>query len=240
MSNFVNKILKEYKSVELPDLTQFVSNINSIRNKYIEMGCKLDISFIVESSISIDMIRVPNKKQGIGTEIMTAITNECDKYNVICTLSPVSDYGTPKTPLINFYKKFGFVFNQGKNKDYRFMYKMIRYPKNNLNESQRQLGQCLANKTSTTFVSIYRACPIDINQFNDRDYITLSKKFAVEHAENNHVVYGTIYHVITALVSTKLVFDAPDSNEYFYSGEPKKAKEFYVTKGPNEYEGYDI
>lgn len=124
--NLVNKILLEGYD---PDLNQFIIAINNIKSKYISLGCTLDISVRNFQAISIDMIKVPNKRQGVGSQIMSAITNECDKYGVVCSLSPVQDYGTPKAPLIKFYKKFGFVFNKGKNKDFRFMYTMLRQPK---------------------------------------------------------------------------------------------------------------
>jgi hypothetical protein len=77
------------------------------------------------------------------------------------------------------------------------------------------------------------------NEFYDRDYVTLSKKFAIEHAENNHVYHDEPFHVIQALVSTQNVFDASNPGEYFYSGPNKKAKEIYVSLGPDEYEGLD-
>ncbi len=103
---------------------------------------------------------------------------------------------------------------------------------------QRELGRSLSDQISTPYVVIYRAAPMSANEFFDRDYVTLSKKFAVEHAENNHVYHDEPFHVIQALVSTDRVFDAYNPGEYFYSGPNKKAKEIYVSKG-EEFEGYD-
>lgn len=103
----------------------------------------------------------------------------------------------------------------------------------------RKLGKSLSDQTATPYVTIFRAAPININEFSDKDYVTLSKKFAIEHAENNHVYHESPFHVIQALVSTKNVFDAYNPGEYFYSGPNKKAKEIYVSKGPDEYEGWD-
>lgn len=102
----------------------------------------------------------------------------------------------------------------------------------------RELGKSLSQQMSTPIVTIYRAAPMSSNEFFDRDFVTLSKKFAIEHAENNHVYYEEPQHVIQALVFTKDIYDAPNPGEYFYSGPNKKAKEIYVTKGL-DYEGLD-
>lgn len=104
--------------------------------------------------------------------------------------------------------------------------------------NDRKLGNSLTtNLGKTSFVVMYRACAMSSTKFLDKDYVTLNKKFAIEHAENNHVYYEEPYHVIQAVISTDKLFDAYNPGEYFYSGEPKKGKEIYVSKGPDEYEG---
>lgn len=114
------------------------------------------------------------------------------------------------------------------------------YRESTINEDNgRELGKSLSNQINTPFVTIYRAAPMSANTFFDKDYVTLSKKFAIEHAENNHVYHEEPYHVIEALVSTKDVYDAYNPGEYFYSGPDKKAREIYVSLGPDEYEGLD-
>src|SRR5690606_4475609 len=95
----------------------------------------------------------------------------------------------------------------------------------------RKLGKNLASQTSTPYVTLYRAAPADVFEFRDRDYTTLSKQFAIDHAENNHIYHDSPYHVLQALVSTSNIFDAHNPGEYFYSGPPKKAKIIYVSKG---------
>ena len=103
---------------------------------------------------------------------------------------------------------------------------------------ERKLGKSLSSQMNTPFVIIYRAAPNDVFEFRNMDYVTLSKKFAIEHSESNHVYHEEPFHVIQALVSTNNVFDAYNPGEYFYSGQPKKAKEIYVSKG-DDYEGLD-
>src|SRR3972149_1458985 len=106
-------------------------------------------------------------------------------------------------------------------------------------ESGRQLGKSLASQIKTPFVTVYRAAPMSSNEFFDRDFVTLSKRFAIEHAESNHVYHEEPQHVIQALISTNNIYDAPNPGEYFYSGPNKKAKEIYISKGQDEYEGLD-
>jgi hypothetical protein len=107
-----------------------------------------------------------------------------------------------------------------------------------LKDDGRKLGKCLADQTNSGYVTIYRACAINEFNFKNKDYVTLSKKFAVEHAESGHVYHEEPQHVIQALASTKNVFDAYNPGEYFYSGDEKKGKEIYITNG-DDYEGYD-
>lgn len=104
--------------------------------------------------------------------------------------------------------------------------------------SERQLGTKLSDKIGSKFVVIYRAVANGVNEFKEKDYVTPIKRFAVEHAENNHIYYEEPYQVIQALVSTENLYDASNPGEYFYSGKDKKGKVIYITKG-NDYEGYE-
>ena len=45
-------------------------------------------------------------------------------------LTPSKDFGATSVPrLIKFYKRFGFVENRGRNKDFDINYSMYRLPK---------------------------------------------------------------------------------------------------------------
>tara|TARA_R110000822_G_scaffold128195_37_gene264000 strand:- start:2650 stop:3039 length:390 start_codon:yes stop_codon:yes gene_type:complete len=105
-------------------------------------------------------------------------------------------------------------------------------------ESDREKGAPLSSKTSNPYITIYRAVPEGTTEFKDMDYVTLSRKFAVEHAENNTVVNDDLHIVIKAMVSTSDVYDATNPGEYFYSGKPERGKLIYTSKG-YEYDGYD-
>lgn len=89
--------------------------------------------------LSAIVLNKDNREAGIGTKIMNDIITYADKTDKIIVLTPSSDYGGSKQRLIKFYQKFGFVWNRGPNKDFRFRDSMIRYPKtmseNNIKES---------------------------------------------------------------------------------------------------------
>jgi GNAT superfamily N-acetyltransferase len=73
--------------------------------------------------------------QGIGSKIMKYITDFADSNNLTVVLipEPESLKKSAVKRLVNFYKRFGFVINTGKNKDYElsepFATNMYRYPK---------------------------------------------------------------------------------------------------------------
>lgn len=108
-----------------------------------------------------------------------------------------------------------------------------------LNESARNPGKKLSEHLRYQYsksVVIYRARDTKDNTFNTEDYVTLSPKFAVEHAESNHIYEGKPQQVIKAVVHPSLVADASNPGEYFYIGKPIEGKSVYVSKG-YEYDG---
>jgi len=77
-----------------------------------------------ENTIVLDDIVIPKdkRKQGIGSSIMNEIINFADGMGKIVMLTPAikSDYHgtTSRGRLVKFYKRFGFVPNKGRNKDF--------------------------------------------------------------------------------------------------------------------------
>lgn len=109
-----------------------------------------------------------------------------------------------------------------------------------ISENGRQLGKNLSDIYGEKFVTIYRAVKNGVINFVDNDYVTSSKPFAVDHAENNHIYYDTPFQVIRTLVSTKNLHLTQNvgSSEMFYSGPDKKGSIIYITKG-DDYPGYE-
>ena len=71
------------------------------------------------------------RNAGQGTKAMQDIVDRMDREGAIIALTPDDAFGGNKNRLIKFYKRFGFVPNKGRNKDFRFRETMIRYPQTN-------------------------------------------------------------------------------------------------------------
>jgi hypothetical protein len=90
---------------------------------------------IYENTSSIRLSRIIVKPEcrnmGIGSKIISELTDYADNNKQIIVLTPSSDFGGDKNRLVQFYKRFGFKFNKGQYKNFQFSDSMIRYPKMN-------------------------------------------------------------------------------------------------------------
>jgi predicted GNAT family acetyltransferase len=83
----------------------------------------------------LSKIEVPQgqRGQGIGSSVMQDIISQADADGKTITLTPSTAYGATSTKrLKDFYKRFGFVENSGRNKNYALnetMYRLPRTPK---------------------------------------------------------------------------------------------------------------
>jgi len=82
-------------------------------------------------NIVLDKIVVPDEMRGSGkgTEFMVDLIADADKKGKAIGLTPSSDFGGNKARLKEFYKRFGFVENKGKNKDFTISESMVRAPR---------------------------------------------------------------------------------------------------------------
>ncbi len=88
-------------------------------------------------------------------------------------------------------------------------------------------GRSLSELGFSSHVFIYRAINSNVNTFNTMDYVTLSRKFAKEHAEHQVVIEEEYQHVLMAYVNSDFVFEAYNPGEYFYDGPVIKGKVIY-------------
>jgi GNAT superfamily N-acetyltransferase len=85
--------------------------------------------------IGLRLIAVSKDKmsEGAGTKAMNMLINFADENKLKIILTPAGKddrFGTTsKGRLVTFYKRFGFVENKGKGKDYSIMDSMYRDPK---------------------------------------------------------------------------------------------------------------
>jgi hypothetical protein len=101
---------------------------NSIKNALSKLHPDIKFSISGNDTIVLDKVIVPDSKRGSGqgTKFMEDFLSLVDKEGKQAALTPTSDLGGNKTRLKKFYKRFGFVDNKGKNKDYSVMETMIR------------------------------------------------------------------------------------------------------------------
>jgi len=108
------------------------TKLDSLTSKLEKNGIEVSMSYHKFGDyIAISRIFVPKdmRKQGEGTKIMEAIFKFADDNQLTIALSPSTDFGaTSKNRLIDFYKRFGFVLNKGRHKDFRLSYTMYRKP----------------------------------------------------------------------------------------------------------------
>ena len=100
-----------------------------LQDKY---GVELDLLGSPESeTLSVSRIVVPKEQRGkgVGAKVMEEIIQFADINNKKLVLTPSKDFGgTSVKRLTDFYKRFGFVENKGKNKDFTIRDTMYRVP----------------------------------------------------------------------------------------------------------------
>ncbi len=78
--------------------------------------------------VTVSKIVVPKEARGTGagSQAMRSLVEYADKHGKTLALTPDSAFGGSKSRLVEFYKRFGFVENKGRNKDYAVSETMIR------------------------------------------------------------------------------------------------------------------
>ncbi len=79
----------------------------------------------------LSRIVIPEEQRGtgLGTQFMESVTEWADATKHTVELSPSSDFGGNKARLQVFYRRFGFVANKGRNKDFTISDTMYRLPR---------------------------------------------------------------------------------------------------------------
>lgn len=109
------------------------NNVSGVESKISKSGIDIDISEsrATPNVITVHRIVVPkeSRSSGIGTSAMQDIISHADENGKTVALSPSTDFGaTSVARLKEFYKRFGFVENKGRNKDFTISETMYRNP----------------------------------------------------------------------------------------------------------------
>jgi len=132
------KIIDLFEIAELPTPAQTNAWAESIKLKY---GLEnFDLWQYPGGDLKLDTLVVPKgiRKEGLGTKVMEELIRYADAHGFRLILSvAVHDDRmgtTSRARLIRFYKRFGFVENKGRNKDFTVRASMIRKPKSIMNQ----------------------------------------------------------------------------------------------------------
>jgi GNAT superfamily N-acetyltransferase len=101
---------------------------DALRAKY--PGAKVSVTGDASKGYTLNRIDVPKSQRnsGIGTQIMRDLVDAVDAQGATLKLSPSGDFGGSVPRLKEFYKRFGFIENKGKAKDFGISESMYRLP----------------------------------------------------------------------------------------------------------------
>lgn len=100
-----------------------------LRQQWADAGIKNAV-FEKYGTISVSQIVVPDgqRNAGKGTKFMQELVAYADRTGQRITLSPSADFGGNKARLVKFYKRFGFIENKGRSRDFTIRESMFREP----------------------------------------------------------------------------------------------------------------
>lgn len=182
-NRFVKKTIKEVvENVNLKD------SVNQLMNRISdELKVSTDLYFYnyPESgpAIKLALIKVSPeyRNQGLGNKAMQMIIDFADENGVKIFLTPSTDFGSSKKRLNDFYRRFGFIPNSGRNKDWHFKESLIRLPKGN---SQKETLR-----------------EIDLMRTNSHDVNNILDKFGISNsAELGSGSFGVAFNYGSNLV----------------------------------------
>jgi predicted GNAT family N-acyltransferase len=105
--------------------------LTAIEARWESSGLKIDTQFDGKE-IHLSRIVVPktSRGEGLGTKAMHDLVEFADKYKLVMTLTPSTDFGASSVErLKKFYQQFGFVNNKGRHADYAISASMYRLPR---------------------------------------------------------------------------------------------------------------
>ncbi|MAX33834.1 MAG: hypothetical protein CME72_12305 [Halomonadaceae bacterium] len=96
-------------------------------------GLKLDLVGRGQK-VTLSRIVTPEREHGTGSEVMRRLAGWADATGRTLALTPSQDFGGNVKRLREFYRRFGFVENKGRHKDYEISEAMYREPDRGVGE----------------------------------------------------------------------------------------------------------
>lgn len=111
------------------------SDLKALEAGWATLGVEIDAQISTDTygrrNLHLSRIEIEKSRrgQGLGTKAMEDLIALADQYGMLMTLSPSTDFGaSSKERLKRFYRRFGFVSNKGRHKDFTLMDSMYRPP----------------------------------------------------------------------------------------------------------------
>jgi len=131
----VGTMLKAPRAARVADAAMDAAKAEDVlRTKYPDV--ELDVSE-TKKGLTLSKIVVPEgqRSKGVGSAVMSDLVSYADSKGLPLAVTPDSTFGGSKGRLEDFYKRFGFVRNKGRNKDFAFMETFVRQPKTDPNQA---------------------------------------------------------------------------------------------------------
>lgn len=106
-------------------------SLDDVANTWRQKGLTVDLSPDGDGAVRLSRVIVPKELRGsgLGSAFMDDLSRYADESGVSVRLSPSTDFGaTSVSRLKDFYKRFGFVENKGRNRDFTTRESMYRTP----------------------------------------------------------------------------------------------------------------
>lgn len=104
--------------------------LTELEAAWLVLGVEID-GYISRGDLRLSTIEMPKslRGQGLGTKAMEDLVHLADAFGLRIVLSPSTDFGgTSVDRLKRFYRRFGFVSNKGRHKDWTIRDTMYRVP----------------------------------------------------------------------------------------------------------------
>jgi len=212
----------EQAALKAGDVQTFSDNLEK------SLGLKSLNLFESNGDLKLDTIIVPKgeRKEGVGTKAMQAIIDFADSKGLRVTLTPAvkDDFQgtTSRARLVKFYKRFGFVENKGRKKDFTISESMYREPVAALYQTP------VVDEESEQFKNWAGGADVQVIEgwgINDFDF-TGEGPFVVK------VYHGTT-HEFDAFDATRGNFEGQFGAVNYFTSSEQDASDNYAGEGPD-------
>lgn len=122
-------------SKETEEMSPEEEDLKALEKGWAQHGVEIDASISTDTydrrNLHLSRIEIGKelRGRGLGTKAMEDLIHLADQYGMLTTLSPSTDFGaSSKERLKRFYRRFGFISNKGRHKDFTLFDSMYRLP----------------------------------------------------------------------------------------------------------------